>query len=255
MAIPRAMTPLVWQSASRTDQGRVRKLNEDTILDEVANHLWCVADGMGGHESGEVASQLIARTLGRVKPLPHLADAVDKIDETLRAVNQALFDRGAAKGKLMGATVVVALARQDLLALLWAGDSRAYLFRGNTCYPLTRDHTQLEAMLESGEVRPEDAAGHTAARVVTRAVGAAEELVLDIEMIRAEPGDWFILCSDGVGKHVEDAELASFVGGENPSAVIDHLIDTVLARGGIDNVSVIALNAQASTETVTAVPH
>ena len=246
-------TPLEWISASRTDQGRVRQLNEDSIFDNAMVGLWSVADGMGGHESGEVASQLITRTLQRVRTLPHLADAVDEVDDHLKAVNQALFERGAAQGRIMGSTVVVALARANLLALLWAGDSRAYLFRQQQCFPLTRDHTQLEALIDQGEVLPEEAEGHTAGRVVTRAVGAAAELVLDVEVIRAEPGDWIILCSDGVGKHITDNELVSFTVGEHPSDVVAQLISTVLERGAMDNVSAIALYAQIFTATTTAV--
>ena len=251
MAVTKIPQALTWQSAARTDQGCVRKVNEDAVLVAAERRVWCVADGMGGHDSGEVASQLITRTLQKFAGSPQLADALDELDDLLQAVNRALFQRASAAGKTMGATVVVAVARADLLGILWAGDSRAYLFREGRCHLLTADHTQLEALLALGEVRPEDAAEHPGAGIVTRAVGAAEQLTLDSEVIRAVAGDWVLLCSDGVGKHLADRELAGYFTGEDPSVVANRVIDSVLARGGKDNVSVVALLAHEASDTVT----
>lgn len=253
--MPARATALIWSSASLTDQGRVRKLNEDSLLDDPGRQLWAVADGMGGHDSGEVASQLIAVTLQKTRCSAQVADTADEIDRALQAVNSALFKRGAAAHKTMGSTVVVAFAAEHLLSVLWAGDSRAYLFRRGVGHLLTRDHTQFEALVELGEARPEEVNSHQGAGVVTRAVGAQDTLVLDVEVVAAEPGDWVLLCSDGVGKHVADHELPAYFEGNNPHSVVERLIGDVLTRGAKDNVTVIVMRAEeASDRTITRTP-
>lgn len=243
------MAKLQWLAAGRSDAGRKREHNEDSILINDSGALWCVSDGMGGHEAGDVASQLITKTLGRLVAKGHLADAVDAVDASLQAVHRALFERGAGRGSdIMGATVVVAVARDDLLALLWAGDSRAYLWRAGQCHPLTSDHTQAEQLIALGALTREQAAGHPGGHVVTRAIGAADELMADVEIIAAQPGDRVLLCSDGLGKHVADVELAALLARGSPQTATDALIELALKRGGVDNVSVIVVEAMSVTD-------
>ena len=140
--------------------------------------------------------------------------------------------------------MVAATVFDALLAVVWAGDSRAYLFRDGQCHVLTRDHTQLEALIDQGDVLPEDIPGHPAGRVVTRAVGAGNELALDVEIVGATPGDHVLLCSDGLGKHIDDEELASYFSpGRTTDEIANTLLETVLERGATDNVSLIVMNA------------
>ncbi len=247
--------PIRWISAARTDTGIVRKLNEDSVLDAPTHRLWCVADGMGGHDSGEVASQLIISTLGDADLPTRLAAAVDVLDAQIQAVNRDLRDRGDSQGKLIGSTVVLVHAMDDLLAILWAGDSRAYLFRDGRCHRLTRDHSQIEELLElhTGSVSE----NHVQSNAITRAVGAEDTVIVDVDVVQVAVGDWVLLCSDGLGKHVTDAELVGFTADGSPRVMVDKLIETVLARGAVDNVSVVALHAEAAppTESGEAGPH
>ena len=241
------MHQLRWASAARTDTGRKRKVNEDAVFVGTTQALWCVADGMGGHKRGDAASQLITYRLGKLPAHNQLLDIIEEIDAGLQSAHRMLYQESSKDGQIIGATVVAVAALGDLLAVLWAGDSRAYLVRGSTLYPLTRDHTQLEALIDQGEVHPEDAFGHPAGRVVTRAVGATAELVLDLEIVRAKPLDRVLLCSDGLAKHVADEELADFfAAGSAPDAIAEALLNTVLERGAIDNISVIVLAAESS---------
>lgn len=239
------MHQLRWNSAARTDTGRKRKVNEDAVFIGADQALWCVADGMGGHKRGDAASQLVTYRLGKLAAHHQLLDIIEEIDAGLQSAHRMLYQESSKDGQIIGATVVVVAAVDDLLAVLWAGDSRAYLVRERTLYPLTRDHTQLEALIDQGEVRAEDASGHPAGRVVTRAVGATAELVLDLEIVRAKPLDRVLLCSDGLAKHVADEELAGFFGTDDaPDAITEALINTVLTRGAMDNISVIVLSAE-----------
>ena len=238
------MDSIHWVSAARSDTGRKRKVNEDAIFVSDTQALWCVADGMGGHKRGDAASQLVAFTMGKLPPQQHLPDIVEEIDSGLQSAHKLLYRESNKDGQIIGSTVVAAAAVDDLLAILWAGDSRAYLFRDGRSYALTRDHTQLETLIDQGEVLPEDVVGHPAGRVVTRAVGAAEDLVLDIEVVKVQIGDWVLLCSDGLGKHVRDDELIEFFSHpDEPDQVADALLTTVLERGASDNISVVVMAA------------
>lgn len=239
------MQQLRWVSAARTDTGLKRKVNEDAVFVSAEQALWCVADGMGGHKRGDAASQLITFRLGKLPVRDQLLDVVEEIDTALQSAHRMLYQESSKDGQIIGATVVAVAAVGNLLAVLWAGDSRAYLVRDATLYPLTRDHTQLEALIDQGEVSAEEAPGHPAGRVVTRAVGATAELVLDIEIVRAQPLDRVLLCSDGLAKHVSDEELAEFFGADaTPDVIAKALIDSVLARGASDNISVVVLAAE-----------
>ncbi|MCB1749229.1 MAG: serine/threonine-protein phosphatase [Gammaproteobacteria bacterium] len=243
------MPELHWEAVGRTDTGRVRKHNEDSILLREDGTLWCVADGMGGHGSGEVASQLITSTLQRIKTPAHLADAIDSVDRALQSVHRALGEQGEKRGQIIGSTALVAIPRAEYLAILWAGDSRAYLQRGAQCHNLTTDHTQLQAMVDRGLVPPEEAEDHPAGRMVTRAVGAPGPIMVDVEVVRVEPGDRLLLASDGLGKHVADRELAGLLRSTtDPRHVVDRIIATVLERGAGDNVSVVVADFRGAAE-------
>lgn len=239
------MDGLTWISAARSDTGLKRKVNEDAVFNVDGTPLWCVADGMGGHSRGDVASQLVTFTVSKVDPNQSLPEIIDDVDEGLQSAHRLLIERSSSDGSIIGSTVVAAAAVQRVLAVIWAGDSRAYLFRDGVCHVLTRDHTQLEGLIDRGEVRPEDIIGHPSGRVVTRAVGAGHELALDVEVIEAAPGDKVLLCSDGLGKHIDDDELADyFAEGALPGPIADRLLDTVIKRGATDNVSLVVLVAQ-----------
>lgn len=238
--------PFTWRSAALTDVGRVRKLNEDSILDRGAIGLWAVADGMGGHSAGDLASQLIVNSLTRLEPSDELAEFVDQAEETIRKVNERLFEVANAHNQTSGSTVVALLACGSHAVVMWAGDSRLYRLRGNEFTQITTDHTQIEMYIEKGLINRAEAAGHPSGNMVTRAVGVTDNLLLEMDLMDIAAGDRFLLCSDGLDKHVKDPEIAQHLAEGEPEEVAQRLIDLTLARGAVDNVSVCVVEMRAN---------
>ena len=160
--------PFSWNSAVITDVRKVRKLNEDSALDRASAGLWVVADGMGGHSAGDLASQLIVNALGKVEPCAALAEFVERVEDAVMAVNERLFEVANAHNQTSGSTVIVLLARGRHAVALWAGDSRLYRWRHGKLDRLTTDHTQVELYIERGLLDRADADGHPSGNMVTR---------------------------------------------------------------------------------------
>ncbi|MEJ2179509.1 MAG: protein phosphatase 2C domain-containing protein [Gammaproteobacteria bacterium] len=232
-------------SAGATDVGHVRQINEDAFLERSDIGLWVVADGMGGHHAGDVASGNIIDILDETNPSDRLADYVDEVEDRIISVNDQLVQLAKQHNdnRTIGSTVVAMIARDGHYAVLWAGDSRAYRYRNNQCVQLTRDHSQVEEMVQRGLIRPEEAEEHPASNVITRAVGAAEKIYVDVELDEIHPNDTFLLCSDGLNKHVSDAEIAHFLQNPNLEEIPERLVETTLQRGAIDNITVIVIRA------------
>ncbi len=237
------MIPLRFRSSAMTHPGAKRKHNEDSYVDRPDLGLWAVADGAGGHEAGEVASHMIATALDAIPAgLPAsemLARVRLAVDETHQALRTEAERRGP--GILVASTVVVMLARGEHFACLWAGDSRAYLLRGGELRQITRDHSLVQELIEAGAIEPHEAENHPRANVITRAVGAElDDFVLDKVSDRLQPGDRFLLCSDGLCKTLSADELAALLGASNgvsPQA----MIDAALARSVSDNVTAVTV--------------
>lgn len=237
--------PIQWSSASRTDVGKARKLNEDSVLERADVGLWVVADGMGGHAAGEVASQLIVARLDQIKTAPETLQAyAEKLEDTLTEVNQALVDMAKERGDnaTIGSTVVSLIALDDYCLYAWAGDSRAYRLRDNTLERMTQDHSQAEVYVSQGLMTPEEAAVHPAANMVTRAIGASSNLSVDMDMEPLLSGDRYLLCSDGLDKHVRDDEIEIILKDGDPEAAVQALIELTLERGAMDNVTIIVVD-------------
>lgn len=240
-------TAVYWESTALSDVGKVRKLNEDACLDRVESGLWVVADGMGGHSSGDLASGMIVERMQQLNLPEALSKKVDLLEETLLDINQQLLAEASRRGGniTIGATVVVMLAHATQLLLLWAGDSRAYRFRNGDLTQLTQDHTQVEELVAEGLLLREDAENHPASNVVTRAVGAMEALYVDMDETRVEPGDLYLLCSDGLNKEVADREIGEILAMQLlPGDYCQRLIDLALERGARDNVTVVVARAE-----------
>lgn len=240
--------PFTWTSAAISDVGKVRKLNEDSVLDRGAVGLWVVADGMGGHSAGDLASQLIVNSLSKLEPSDALEEFVDRADEAVRMVNERLYEVANAHNQTSGSTVVVLLARGRHAVVMWAGDSRLYRLRDGALAQLTSDHTQIEMYIERGLIDRAAAAGHPSGNMVTRAVGVTDNLLLEMDLFELADGDRFLLCSDGLDKHLADAEIAAQLGGTEPAEAARRLVDLTLARGAVDNVSVCVVQVHANKE-------
>ncbi|HEY4351517.1 MAG TPA: protein phosphatase 2C domain-containing protein [Paraburkholderia sp.] len=246
-----------WMSSARSDAGRVRDINEDACLDEPARGRWAVADGMGGHAVGDVASRLVIDSLrplpGAASTLAHkLAPGMPQDLAHARAqlltANQQLRDEAARRQvQRIGSTVVVLLACDRFCGYLWAGDSRIYLCRKGQLRQLTRDHSHVEELRAAGQLTDEEARHHPAHHIITRAVGATDQLNLDEDTIEVADGDVFLLCSDGLSNELTDAEILATLAATSPldcRRVTDELVDMALARGGRDNITAVVAQAE-----------
>lgn len=235
---------LSWVSHGITHTGRVRRHNEDALLERPDIGLWAVADGMGGHSAGDVASQMIVDALGHINATDSLPDVLDDIEDRLMEVNQQLLEMASTGEKQLtiGSTVVALVAHARLGLFLWAGDSRLYRHREGRLQQLSTDHSQVELYIEQGLIRREQASSHPHGNMITRAVGANEQLFLDMDLCRLKPGDRFLLCSDGLTKHVTDLELRDLLPEGDVAEVSNRLIELTLARGAADNVTVVVVD-------------
>ncbi|WP_455221379.1 PP2C family protein-serine/threonine phosphatase [Kaarinaea lacus] len=236
---------LTWISAAATDVGHVRHINEDAYLERSDIGLWVVADGMGGHHAGDVASSSIVEILDETQSREKLSDYVDEVEDRIITANNELvrLAKQHNDNRTIGSTVVAMIAVNGHCAVLWAGDSRAYRCRDQQCVQLTRDHSQVEEMVQQGLLLREEAEEHPASNVITRAVGAADNIYVDVDVNDAQPNDTYLLCSDGLNKHVSDTEISQFLQNENIEEIPQLLIKTTLERGAIDNVTVVVIRA------------
>jgi serine/threonine protein phosphatase PrpC len=224
----------------------VRAINEDAYLALPERGLWVVADGMGGHEAGDVASQMVIEALQRTEPLASWPDFLEAVRESLRGVNRQLREESAQRyqHRTIGSTVVVLLASETQCACLWVGDSRIYRLRDGQLKQLTRDHSHVQELVDQGLIAPESAHRHPLANVITRAVGSADELQIDEVAHPLQPGDLFLLCSDGLNKTVSDEEIARLLAhsDHNCQEAVKAFIHLALMRDANDNVTTVVVN-------------
>jgi serine/threonine protein phosphatase PrpC len=230
-------------SAARTHVGGVRKHNEDACLERPDIGLWVVADGMGGHQAGDLASRLIVDNLAAIAPPPDAGSFIAEVRARLKESNQVLLDEAQRRGgdAVIGSTVVALLAHGAFFAVLWAGDSRLYRLRGGVLQQLTRDHSQVQEMIDAGLLAPDAAERHPYANVITRAVGTSPLLELDKLTDRLAADDVYLLCTDGLSKMVSDDDIGAILRNTPFAEVAEALIDAALARGGKDNVTAITV--------------
>ncbi len=234
-----------FESVTRTHVGCRRKINEDAVLSRPDLGIWAVADGMGGHDAGEVASALVVEVLSRVGVGRDLTARTARARLMLADAHAELVtlgERGPSQ-RTIGSTVVVLLADAQAFTCLWAGDSRAYRARGGAIVQLTRDHSLVQDLVEAGEIDPADAASHPNANIITRAVGANAALVLDAVGEPVLAGDVFLLASDGLTRLLSDDELLAGLQAPDLQAAADAFVATCLERGAPDNVSFVMLRA------------
>ncbi len=227
-----------------TDIGRVRKANEDSFLAE--SPLFAVADGMGGHRGGEVASHLALDTVEAMylRGEGTLADQV-------REANRVVFARSSEDLKVagMGTTLTAALVDGDGLHLAHVGDSRAYLLRAGSLRQLTDDHTLVNRMVKAGEITREEAAVHPHRNVVTRALGTEAEIPVDEQSVALLEGDRVLLCSDGLtGMVTEDQIQAIMESTDDAQEAADRLIRAANRAGGIDNITAVVLDVREGSD-------
>ncbi len=240
------MSAVHLRSWATTHPGMKRKHNEDAYVDRPDLGLWAVADGAGGHHAGEVASGMIRESLEAIPPGLSASELLAEVRTRIEETHEALRAEAQRRGPdiIIASTVVVMLARNDHFACLWAGDSRAYLLRDGALQQITRDHSLVQELVESGVIRPEEAEHHPRANVITRAVGAdLDDFALDKVSGRIQIGDRFLLCSDGLCKTVPEHELASLLSDNAGVPPPETLIAAALALNASDNVTAVAVEA------------
>jgi len=235
---------LTLRSASKTHVGMVRQINEDAFLDLPEHGVWAVADGMGGHAAGDFVASLIVDSLRRVQPVAPLALYCAGIRTALLDVNAAVREEARRRGlSMMGSTVVTLLLQGDRGVCLWAGDSRLYRLRDGELQGVSRDHSYVQELQDSGLLSDAEARVHPRANIITRAVGVGD--TLDLAMIDLDilPGDTYLLCSDGLNKIVEDPEIRDVLSHSDPWQVVRSLVHLGLTRGAPDNITAIVIKA------------
>jgi PPM family protein phosphatase len=242
---------------AKTDVGAVRQRNEDSIHAEPTDsadaqaHGWLgiVADGLGGHRSGDVASQLAVKTTRDLFYRRHEKTVPDRLRMAIEHANEAIRKAGeeSAERREMASTITAGVIRGSKLTVAQVGDSRGYLIRNSRIRQLTQDHSLVEEMVRNGEITPEQAAHHPQSNVITRALGTKETVDVDLFEEYLHDGDVILMCSDGLYRMVADAELARALVAE-PQQAAESLVALANEHGGHDNISVILVRVSIPDE-------
>lgn len=253
------MTSVRITCEARSDVGRKRKGNEDALFLNEEQKLFVVADGMGGHAAGEVASRVAVEAIAEFVALTGgnqeitwpfgLDDSIsyegNRLKTAVRHANSRVLEatRESAEYEGMATTVAAVLVDGDTANLAHVGDSRIYLYHGGRIEQLTRDHSWVNEQIETGAISPEQARSHPLRNVVTRALGGRADLLVDIQSRRMAPGDMLLLCSDGLTTMVQDAEIARILGeaGGDVQKAATALVSEANEKGGEDNITVLLL--------------
>jgi len=228
-------------SSSATHTGMVRKVNEDSFISRDDIGLWAVADGMGGHQAGDVASQQVVSSLGAVPASTDIAELLHATRMALGSANSKLIsiDGEYDSRRVPGSTVVVLLIIDDRAAIAWAGDSRIYRLRHGQAEQITRDHSHVQELVDQHLISPEEAESHPMANVITRAIGIEEPLDLDVLHLDIKEGDRFLLCSDGLSRLLSLQEIQNLMLTSVLEESVQTMVHTALVRGAPDNVTVV----------------
>ena len=238
------------QIFSKTDRGRVRTDNQDAyfagkITDDSVFAVVC--DGMGGANAGNVASELAVRHISEYV-IRSYRDGMDMTDteKTLKnaivSANISLYDKAVNNAELagMGTTAVAAFVKDGTAVIAHVGDSRIYLVNGEI-KQLTRDHSVVQSLTESGKITPEDAKVHPRKNVITRALGAEENVAVDSDCLNLSNGDTLLLCSDGLTNFLDDKDILKVFQNNDISAVAERLVEEANENGGGDNITVVTV--------------
>lgn len=234
---------------AQTHVGKVRQINEDAYyLPQDGERFAAVADGMGGHQAGEVASAIAIREFtGEIRGK---TPSEEVLKEAVRRANHAIYEEGARDPckRGMGTTLTALWCDDDDVYLTHVGDSRAYLLRNRALMQLSNDHSLVGELIALGEITPEQALTHPQRNFITRALGTGRRTEPDILHLDFQPGDAWLLCSDGLTNHVRAAEIAAVLLRSDPwPDKLRALVDTALQRGGRDNITAVAVLKEAAT--------
>lgn len=232
-----------FETGAATDTGCIRDHNEDSHFTRPAFGLWLVADGMGGHDAGDFASQAIVAEMEGLGMAGSASDLHARFQERLdRAHRRILSHSQSIGGATVGATMVALMIFEERYICIWSGDSRIYLLRDGLLRQLTHDHTEVHELLRRGMITAAQASVWPRRNVITRAIGVSSHPECDMVHGRAMVDDIFLLCSDGLTEHNNDRDIATFLAsGDTAQGICDGLIAQTIARGAKDNVTAVVL--------------
>jgi PPM family protein phosphatase len=243
----------------RTDPGLARENNEDSVTVDEPTRLAILADGMGGYNAGEIASGMattfikseLGRWLSQAGRHANAKEVRRAMEICVDNANRSIFNAANSNPQYsgMGTTLVVGVFQDGRLLLGHIGDSRCYRMRGSELAQITKDHSLLQEQMDAGLITPEQAAVSTNKNLVTRALGVEDAVLLDVNEHRVEPGDIYLMCSDGLSDMVDDEGISRILAGDAPLEVkVVQLVDAANANGGRDNISVLLAQADAGTK-------
>ncbi|MFC3151751.1 PP2C family protein-serine/threonine phosphatase [Litoribrevibacter euphylliae] len=231
-------------SHAQTHVGLIRKVNEDACLELPEYGIWAVADGMGGHSAGDIASRWVLDAVkAAVQGGAHKAITKELLVSTIEEANASLqrYSQQHLDGNTAGTTVVVLFLQQSKFHLLWVGDSRGYLYRNERLKQTTRDHSQVTEMVEQGLLSEDEAEHHECANVITRAIGVESEVDVDVISGECQLNDVFLLCTDGLNKEIPDSEIQEYLRNSDVIESSMALLHSSLVSGARDNVTHIVI--------------
>jgi len=239
------------KTAGRTDVGRIRQVNEDrTVVLPEQNGITVsiVADGMGGHQAGDIASQMaieaIAEQLNRLSSDMGVEELEASVRAAIEQANERIYDVASSKEQFhgMGTTVVVTAASENALVIGHIGDSRAYKIDKEQLVQLTEDHSLVYELVRSGQITKEEAEHHPRRNVLTRALGTEPNVVVDVHHFNWTEGDMVLMCSDGLSSLVDSETLAAILRSDSDlETKVDELVEKALEAGGDDNITVVLM--------------
>ena len=238
---------LRYSASSQTHEGRVRAVNEDSMTVRSDVGLWVVADGMGGHEDGQWASRAVVEALDQVAMSGDFDTDLKAVRGAILTANDRIVAEAAARGNRMGSTVVCLVADGNRFACLWVGDSRGYILRDDRFEQLSRDHTQVQDMLDRGLITEGEADGHPMSHILSRAIGVDHAPVVDAVTGELRSTDMFLLCSDGLSGVVSAEEMKERLRSVDPATAARDLLELTLSRNAPDNVTVITVACEEMT--------
>ena len=230
----------MWTSHSYTETGKIRKVNEDSILDFTAQNIWLVADGMGGHSHGDYASQLVANTFRKFLASAHAGISKARIIATLDYCNTQLIQKSENdRVDIIGCTVALLHARANSILCTWSGDSRIYRLRNHVLTQLTQDHSQ-ESSIDNRDLLRFPTVNFQPSQILTGAIGGNTTLAVEHCWYRLIEGDNFLICTDGLNKEVSDEEIHSILNEHNNGEdVLSRLVALYHSRGARDNIGLV----------------
>lgn len=232
-------------SEGATDVGKRRLHNEDSFYSSDEQNLWFVADGMGGHNAGDYASQSLVKDVAAFfAPDESIEQSAEKLEEIIQQTNLNLIKKASdiAGDTIIGATIALFTNKDNQAIVLWAGDSRIYRIRQGKIEQLTTDHSLINDMVEHNIINSDEAENHPEKNKITRAVGYDKDLTLACRKLSVSPGDRYILCSDGLTKELSDEEILSIAGSGSTSTTNQSLMQEALDKGGRDNITTITVD-------------